>query len=83
MSDDGTHVALKDFLVFCTGSDCVPPLGFVKSPELRFLKKEAVLPTASTCDMILRLPICFDTYSMFKDKMIEALLSSTKVLGQA
>ena len=67
--------------MFCTGSDCIPPLGFVISPELRFLK-EALLPTASTCDMILRLPICFHTYSMFKEKMIEALLSSSQVLGQ-
>lgn len=81
MSEEGTSIFLSDFLVFCTGSDCQPPLGFSKDPEIQFLHRDG-LPTASTCDLVFRLPTGWDTYAMFREKVIEALLSN-KVLGQA
>ena len=44
-------------LVFVSGADHVPPLGFEKSPNVVFIHTEGrCLPTASTCDIQLRLP---------------------------
>ena len=60
-------------LVFFTGADCVPPLGFPPRPCLHFLGSDAMFPTASTCSLILRLPTCYSTYEAFKDAMIEGL----------
>ena len=66
----------EDILIFFTGADREPPLGFPKLPELHFLHS-GMLATASTCDLILRLPIQFyNNYSKFKEIMIESLISS-------
>lgn len=46
---------LEEVLIFCTGADRVPPLGFDKVPKLTFLECDAdkMLPTASTCSIEL------------------------------
>ena len=56
-------------LIFCTGADCVPPLGFHKKIDLVFLGSKEYLPTASTCLLILRIPTCYDDEDLFNEKM--------------
>ena len=60
--------SLADVLIFASGADHVPLLGYVKSPTLVFVHdKGRVLPTASTCDVQLRLPtIHGNNYQKFK-----------------
>ena len=52
----------------------MPPLGFVLKPMLVFLHTgSATLPTASTCEMQLRLPATYRQYEGFKEAMILGL----------
>ena len=62
-------------LVFFTGAESVPLLGFKDPFILRFLHGEdQKLATASTCDLILRIPTCHKnmrglkntSYSLYK-----------------
>ena len=64
--------SLEDLLIFVTGADRLPPL---KSPTVVFVQNEArILPTASTCDLTLRLPTAHGAnYSPFKEMMVIAL----------
>ena len=67
-TQDGEKVTLSLFLAFFTGADREPPLGFPKVPELHFLHRDAILVTASTCDLILRVPAIYhDNYDKFRD----------------
>ena len=68
------EVSGKDLLIFTTGSDREPPLGFMKTARVFFNHDpEAKLATASTCDLHLCLPIRMD-YSQFKQMMLDSLL---------
>lgn len=69
---DGT-CNLDEVLIFCTGSDCVPPVGFHKKIDVIFLESEEILPTASTCSLEFRIPICHKDSSTFNEKMELAL----------
>ncbi|XP_065900336.1 G2/M phase-specific E3 ubiquitin-protein ligase-like isoform X1 [Dysidea avara] len=60
---------LEEVLIFCTGADCVPPLGFNKKIDLVFLGSQQYLPTASTCLLILRIPTCYQDADLFNEKM--------------
>jgi len=52
-------------------------LGFNKPAYLHFLHKEdQMYATASTCDLILRLPTCHKDYAKFVENMIESLLNA-------
>ncbi|KAF5278245.1 hypothetical protein FQR65_LT15734 [Abscondita terminalis] len=62
-NDDQT--TLKDILVFSTGADTIPPLGFEQDPTLCFLYDDSLFPTANTCGLQLRLPTCHKTYDDF------------------
>ena len=71
------QIELGDILNFFTGAFTQPVLEFGKSAELHFLHgKENLFATASTCDLILRLPTCHDDYSMFVDRMIESICNN-------
>lgn len=52
-----------------------PPLGFGKDPKIVFLHKVyGKLATASTCDIIFRLPTVYgDDYQSFKEAVIMSL----------
>ena len=63
-------------VVFFTGADRIPPLGFPHAPSLHFLDDDAMLPTSSTCSLALRLPIHYTSYDCFKDAMTEGLVSN-------
>ena len=61
-------------LVFFTGTNQVPPIGFEKVPTVSFLHHDAMFATASTCDVKLRLPIKYgDDIERFKQAMIMSL----------
>ena len=64
---------LEDLVISFSGADRPPPLGFRTQPDLEFLDQNAILPTASTCSLVIRLPICHSNYDDFKDAMILAL----------
>ena len=62
---------MRDVLIFFTGASNIPPIGFKEVLSLYFLYPfSAKLPTASTCDMTLRIPTSHDEYSVFKEYMI-------------
>ena len=73
-TDDNRCVLQQDILVFCTGSDMEPPLGFSPRPELGFV--DDVLASSSTCALKLYLPLNHDTYDSFKSYMILSLLGN-------
>ena len=67
---------LEDMLVFVTGADRVPPMGFEYSPIINFVHDPpSHLPVASTCTPSLSLPVVRgQAYENFKDAMVEALV---------
>ena len=58
-------MTLEDILTCYTGSDKVPPLGFVPAPTLAF-NSAAYYPTSSTCSLTLYLPTKYEDYCAFK-----------------
>ncbi|XP_038560055.1 G2/M phase-specific E3 ubiquitin-protein ligase-like [Micropterus salmoides] len=59
IEDKVTDLKFEDLLIFTTGADEVPPLGFPRKPSIDFYEQEAGLrrlPYASTCTMCLYLP---------------------------
>ena len=50
---------------FFSGADDIPPMGYVREPELNF-NPTSLYPTASTCALQLTLPTCHDEYYHFK-----------------
>ena len=65
-------------LVFFTGANAVPPLGFDTQPLVSFLHGQAArLCTASTCELHFRLPTCYgEDYAAFREAMILSLLGN-------
>ena len=80
-SSTGLAPSMKDILVFLTGCDSIPPLGFGdNSPKIIFT--HAVLPTVSTCSLTLRLPLSLPKeFNQFKEKMDFAILGSQGFFG--
>ena len=69
-------------MVFLTGADSVPPLGFGEvSPAIEFTAED-VLPTVSTCSLTMCFPLSFPTdYNQFKNKMDFVILGSQGFFG--
>ena len=66
-------IALDDVMIFFSGSDKLPPLGFPKKPSLHF-NSTNIYPTASTCALELTLPSKYGTnYDAFKAAMFVGL----------
>ena len=74
---------LEDVLIFVTGSDSIPPMGFEYIPEITFLHKPSShLPTSNTCSPTLHLPVLdSQSYHTFRGAMIEALVGGV-MFGQ-
>ena len=70
-----TSCVVRDILIFCTGADRLPPLGFGRELKIVFLGHESgKLSTASTCDLTLRLPTVHgEDYESFKEAMTLSL----------
>lgn len=69
--DGDFNCTLEDILIFFTGAERVPVLGFELVPKLSFLESSPLrlLPTASTCSLELRLPTYDHNYITFKEYM--------------
>uniref|UniRef100_A0AAX7W3L7 HECT domain-containing protein n=1 Tax=Astatotilapia calliptera TaxID=8154 RepID=A0AAX7W3L7_ASTCA len=67
-------VSLEDILVFCTGCDSIPALGFSPKPSLEFVTN-CRFPVANTCENILRIPV-HAVYTTFKSDMDFAIRNS-------
>ena len=64
--------------MFFTGASAIPPLGFSGKPKLVFLETPTEkLPTASTCDLHLRIPTVHgDSFNAFKEWMELGILGN-------
>ena len=60
-------VTLPVIMVFFTGAEEMPPLGFPHDPVLNFA--DALYPTASTCAIQLTLPTKYTDYPAFKSAL--------------
>ena len=66
--DGDVDCSLEDVMVFFTGSNCVPPIGFEERPILSFTLGR--LATSSTCALRLQIPSICNIYNEFKDALI-------------
>ena len=69
IAEANSMISLKDVLIFFTGTDREPPLGFDCQPKLTFADSTQLFATASTCELILRLPLRHSSYEDFKSYM--------------
>uniref|UniRef100_A0A8C9YPL1 HECT domain-containing protein n=1 Tax=Sander lucioperca TaxID=283035 RepID=A0A8C9YPL1_SANLU len=67
-------VSLEDILVFFTGCDSIPALGFSPKPSLEFITHSR-FPVANTCENILRIPVHAE-YTDFRSDMNFAIRNS-------
>lgn len=79
-TNGNTNCSIADVLKFVSGADRIPPLGFGKTPKVEFLPLRdrfgfpQKFATASTCDIILRLPTYHgERYDLFRESMIMSL----------
>ncbi|XP_053380734.1 G2/M phase-specific E3 ubiquitin-protein ligase-like [Mercenaria mercenaria] len=70
-------VTFEDVLVFATGGNNVPYLGFSPDPSIEFVydSGEKNFPQANTCSVVLRLPTV-NSYEQFKENMDFGILNS-------
>lgn len=61
-------------MVFVTGAEEPPPLGFDSYPTVEFTDDR--LPTSNTCGTVLRLPTMYTQYDDFKEAIDFAILNS-------
>ena len=73
---------IQDVMIFLTGCDGVPPLGFGDVlPTIEF-NSTGTLPTVSTCALTLYLPLNSPTdFEKFKEMMNLAVLGSQGFFG--
>lgn len=70
ISANDCDVSLEDLLIFTTGCSTVPPLGFKSTPSIEFLHgTDKIFPEASTCGLVLKLPVKQLDYLDFKNSM--------------
>lgn len=75
ITEGSINCVVEDVLVFFTGADRIPPLGFNKKLTVMFLlNPQDKFATASTCDLQLRLPTGYGSnLSAFVDAMVLSL----------
>ncbi len=70
------EITLDQLLVFASGADRIPALGFSPQPTLNFTHEMGrKYPEANTCVVKLKLPI-HDTYEMFCKYMCEGIIQA-------
>ena len=73
LTESKSSCSIEDMLVFDTGSDRVPPLGFDFKVKVVF-PHSGLFCTASTCDLQLRIPVSHgENYESFEEAMIMSL----------
>ncbi|XP_035990293.1 G2/M phase-specific E3 ubiquitin-protein ligase-like [Fundulus heteroclitus] len=81
VGDGSRAVTLQKILIFVSGVEQIPPLGFPHKPQIEFLHtpledgSRRRYPEANTCSVILRLPI-HETFDDFVDYMESSILQS-------
>lgn len=79
--DGSRAVTLEKILIFVSGVEQIPPLGFPQRPQIQFLHTPLEdstwrrYPEANTCSIILRLPI-HATFENFVEYMESGILQS-------
>ena len=69
-------------LTFVTGAARIPPMGFSKPLTIIFSDdKNQLLPTASTCSLVLRLSLALQEYEQFKER-VDYAVQNTVGFGQ-
>lgn len=75
-TDGVFEITLEHMLVFASGADRVPALGFSPQPTLNFIHETGrKYPEANTCVVNLKLPI-HDTYVQFTKFMCEGIIQA-------
>lgn len=77
---------LPQLLMFCTGVNVIPPLGFHdpdKITVLQFKPEDGPFPNASTCAMEMELPCVHEIYEQFRETMNTALNNQCSGFGIA
>ncbi|KAK2856687.1 hypothetical protein Q5P01_005422 [Channa striata] len=72
-------VSLEEILVFVTGCDSIPAMGFSPKPTIEFIAYSR-FPVANTCENILRIPV-HAVYATFKSDMDFAIRNSQVLEG--
>ena len=73
---------ISDVMVFLTGCDTIPPLGFGDADPVIMFSDSGVLPFVSTCCLSITFPRSIPTdFEIFKDKMNLAILGSQGFFG--
>ena len=77
-----SEISPSSVLSFVTGSPTIPPMGFDRTINIHFIDdKSKTLPTASTCSLVLRLPLALVEYQQFK-QMMDFAIQNTIGFGQ-
>ena len=79
-TDNESNAILEDVLVFATGVNERPPMGFDSTLNLEFTMRK--FPLANTSGLTLLLPLHHAAYNLFKEAMDFAILNSP-CFGQA
>ncbi|KAK2814659.1 hypothetical protein Q5P01_000862 [Channa striata] len=72
IQEAGTDISFEDLLVFVTGADHIPPLGFPHPCTITFYDQEPGsrrIPYASTCSLTISLPRGVEEEQEFNDLM--------------
>ncbi len=80
VEDTDITVTFDKLLMFATGTDQIPALGFDPEPTLQFLHipvngSQRMYPEANTCGLVLRLPL-HASYESFNNSMILGIVQS-------
>lgn len=76
LEGDG-QISPSNVLSFITGAPSMPPMGFDREISIHFIDdKDKTLPTASTCSLVLRLPLSLTMYEEFKEKVDFAIMNT-------
>ena len=70
VNDSEMTCTLEDVCIFFSAASSIPHMDWTKQPCLEFIHDGSVLPTSSTCSLILRLPTVHSTYKNFKESML-------------
>ncbi|XP_031333130.1 G2/M phase-specific E3 ubiquitin-protein ligase-like [Photinus pyralis] len=71
-----SEATLADILIFITGADTIPPLGFPLQPKILFgHETNSLYPKANTCALQLELPVVHSDYDSFKKSMEFGILN--------
>lgn len=76
IEDGACEITMDQLLVFASGADRVPALGFSPQPTLNFIHETGrKYPEANTCLVNLKLPI-HHTYAQFTKYMCEGIIQA-------